>query len=223
MIKAAKQKGVNGFNVLEFCETTNNKQKNVIKAVLLGLLAEYKEVNSLADFYEATKVSKVSFTNTFLSETTIYRTDADGMLNDAIVSELPLNKVGFRLNAKHTLVTCSTNNLKAALFNHATVVLHHCSIFARIEKTHSGLLSFIADVEQAEAAAKAEAEAKKEAAAKTEEAKAAEAAEAAAAKEAEDKKLEAIAEHNKKVKEAAKAKKEAAKAKKEAETKQEAA
>lgn len=118
---------------VELANVPNNNETKMLIQVLKVLLAEYKAVNDNKSTFEAANVKVNLQIRQLLSNNfVIWKTNNDGKLSKAIVSEIPLNKTALYLKDTHTLLQAKKENLKAALYNHAKAVLMQCSYFSLV-------------------------------------------------------------------------------------------
>lgn len=70
--------------------------------------------------------------NQFLSGNTIYRTNSEGKVSNALVSEVPFSQTALKVKDYHTITLCKKENLKAAIYQHAKAILSQCKYLRMI-------------------------------------------------------------------------------------------
>ncbi len=128
---------------LEVCNTEKSDGLTVVKSLLKYCVAEYFVCSEFETEFADTNIKQRKIFNQFLATNTIYRTNAEGVVVDALVSEVPLNQTALKVTNKHTITNCKKENLKSAIHQHAKAILAQCKhvsmITKRVEKLETDL------------------------------------------------------------------------------------
>lgn len=136
----------NTVKYIEIGSLKDTKELSIIKELLKYCLAEYKATKELQSEIKDTNISvRKNVISPFLSTNVIFRTDSDGKISKAIISDVALNKTALNIKDTHTLSYCIPANLKAAIHNHANVVLKQCTIISDIIKHANLITSLLSD------------------------------------------------------------------------------
>ena len=98
------------INVIEVGDAKNTSGIELVKVLLKFALAEYAVSSDFANEYKDTKIKQSAILKPFLTSKVIFKTDSDGFVSKAVISEVELNKTALNLKADHTLVTCENKN-----------------------------------------------------------------------------------------------------------------
>lgn len=112
---------------IEVCPIEKTDGLAVIQSLLKYIVAEFFVCNDLEKDFADTKIKQRKLFNQFLSGTTIYRTDSQGRIANAVVSEVPLRQTGLNVKEYHAIVVCKPENRKAAIYQHAKAIKAQCA------------------------------------------------------------------------------------------------
>jgi len=125
----------------------DTKEVSLIKLFLLAIVSESKVRDEINGESDLTNIKQISYINTFLTNNfTIFRTNGDGKLSKAVVSEQPLNKTCLKLRAKYGLMKCDPNMFKDTLSAHAKVFLAQARFFTTINEKLDKYLKITEDI-----------------------------------------------------------------------------
>ena len=79
-----------------------------------------------------TNIKQRKLFNQFLSGNTIYRTNSEGKVSNALVSEVPFSQTALKVKDYHTITLCKKENLKAAIYQHSKAILSQCKYLRMI-------------------------------------------------------------------------------------------
>lgn len=111
---------------IEVCNIEKTEPLAIVQNLLKYCVAEYFVCNELEKDFADTKIKQRKLFNQFLSGNTIYRTNSEGKISNALVSEVPLSQTALKVRDYHTITTCKKGNLKAAIYQHAKAILAQC-------------------------------------------------------------------------------------------------
>lgn len=111
---------------IEVCNIEKTEPLAIVQNLLKYCVAEYFVCNELEKDFADTKIKQRKLFNQFLSGNTIYRTNSEGKISNALVSEVPLSQTALKVRDYHTITTCKKENLKAAIYQHAKAILAQC-------------------------------------------------------------------------------------------------
>lgn len=111
---------------IEVCSIEKTEPLAIVQNLLKYCVAEYFVCNELEKDFADTKIKQRKLFNQFLSGDTIYRTNSEGKISNALVSEIPLSQTALKVRDYHTITTCKKENLKAAIYQHAKAILAQC-------------------------------------------------------------------------------------------------
>lgn len=111
---------------IEVCSIEKTEPLAIVQNLLKYCIAEYFVCNELEKDFAETKIKQRKLFNQFLSGNTIYRTNSEGKISNALVSEIPLSQTALKVRDYHTITTCKKENLKAAIYQHAKAILAQC-------------------------------------------------------------------------------------------------
>ena len=122
------------INYIEVCDLKDTKELTIIENLLRYCLAEFKVSKGFENDYKDTNIKQRRILNPFLNTNVIFRTDSEGKISRALVSEVNFNKTALNVRQNHTIVKCENKNLKAAIFQHSKAILAQCSYISMIGK-----------------------------------------------------------------------------------------
>ena len=111
---------------IEVCKVEKTDGLAVVQNLLRYCIAEFFVCNELERDFAETNIKQRKIFNQFLSGNTIYRTNSEGKVSNALVSEVPLSQTALRVKDYHTIASCKKENLKAAIYQHAKAILSQC-------------------------------------------------------------------------------------------------
>lgn len=111
---------------VEVCNVEKTDALTIVQSLLKYCIAEYFVCNDLEKDFADTNIKQRKLFNQFLSGNTIYRTNSDGKVSNALVSEVPLSQTALKVKDYHTITTCKKENLKAAIYQHSKAILSQC-------------------------------------------------------------------------------------------------
>ena len=117
---------------IEVCEVEKTESLAIVQSLLKYCIAEYFVCNGFEKDFEDTNIKQKKLFNQFLSGNTIYRTNSEGKVSNALVSEVPLNQTALKVKDYHTITMCKKENLKAAIYQHAKAILSQCKYLRTI-------------------------------------------------------------------------------------------
>ena len=121
------------ITAIEVGECKNNTSIEVVKTLLRFLLAEFRVSTSFEREFKETEIKQRNILKPFLNSTVIFKTDSEGKLSKAVLSEVKLNQTALSIKPTHKLILCQGKNLKAALHQHAKAILVQCSYISAIK------------------------------------------------------------------------------------------
>jgi len=124
----------NFVNYLEICELQDTKEITIIQNLLKYCFAEYKTAKGFESTFKETNITQRQIIKPFLNTNVIFRTDSNGKISKALISEINFNKTALNVRETHTLTSCKPENLKAAMYNHSKAVLAQCTYLSAINK-----------------------------------------------------------------------------------------
>lgn len=121
------------YKYAQIADAKSTDNIKIMMSVLKVMLAEYKSNRAnLQDFEEAGETITDKYKSLLSNNCVVWKTDTEGKLSKAIVSEIPFSQTALKLKDKHTLINCKAENLKAALYTHSKVILAQCCYFSLI-------------------------------------------------------------------------------------------
>lgn len=117
---------------IEVCKVEKTDALTIVQSLLKFCIAEYFVCNDLEKDFADTNIKQRKLFNQFLSGNTIYRTNSDGKVANALVSEVPLSQTALKVKDYHTITTCKKENLKAAIYQHSKAILSQCKYLRMI-------------------------------------------------------------------------------------------
>jgi hypothetical protein len=121
-------------NYIEVCELKDTKELTIVENLLRYCLAEFKVSKGFENDYKDTNIKQRRILQPFLNTNVLFRTDSEGKISRALVSEVNFNKTALNVKINHTIVKCESKNLKAAIFQHSKAILAQCSYISMIGK-----------------------------------------------------------------------------------------
>lgn len=111
---------------IEVCKVEKTDALTIVQSLLKYCIAEYFVCNELEKDFADTNIKQRKLFNQFLSGNTIYRTNSEGKVANALVSEVPLSQTALKVKDYHAITMCKKENLKAAIYQHAKAILSQC-------------------------------------------------------------------------------------------------
>lgn len=111
---------------IEVCNVEKTDSLTIVQSLLRFCIAEFFVCNELEKDFADTNIKQRKLFNQFLSGDTIYRTNSEGKVANALVSEVPLSQTALKVKDYHTIVGCKKENLKAAIYQHSKAILSQC-------------------------------------------------------------------------------------------------
>lgn len=117
---------------IEVCKVEKTDALTIIQSLLKFCIAEYFVCNDLEKDFADTNIKQKKLFNQFLSGNTIYRTNSEGKVSNALVSEVPFSQTALKVRDYHTITMCKKENLKAAIYQHSKAILSQCKYLRMI-------------------------------------------------------------------------------------------
>jgi hypothetical protein len=111
---------------IEVCNVEKTDALAIVQSLLKYCVAEFLVCNELERDFAETNIKQRKLFNQFLSGNTIYRTNGEGKVANALTSEVPFSQTALKVKDYHTIATCKKENLKAAIYQHAKAILSQC-------------------------------------------------------------------------------------------------
>lgn len=111
---------------IEVCNVEKTDSLTIVQSLLKYCIAEYFVCNELERDFADTNIKQRKIFNQFLNGNTIYRTNAEGKVANALVSEVPFSQTALKVKDYHAITTCKKENLKAAIYQHSKAILSQC-------------------------------------------------------------------------------------------------
>ena len=111
---------------IEVCKVEKTDALTIVQSLLKYCIAEYFVCSDLDKDFADTNIKQRKIFNQFLSGNTIYRTNSEGKVANALESEVPFTQTALKVKDYHTITTCKKENLKAAIFQHSKAILSQC-------------------------------------------------------------------------------------------------
>ena len=134
---------------IEVCPIEKTDPLFIVQSVLKYIVAEFFVCKDLETDFAETNITQRKLFNQFLTGNTIYRTNSEGKIANALISEVPLNRTALRVQKTHAVVTCKPENRKAAIYQHAKAVRAQCAYISLIKDKAEAIDK---DAEKSEAA-----------------------------------------------------------------------
>ena len=133
---------------IEVCKVGKTDSLAIVQTLLKYCIAEHFVCSDFENDFADTKIQQAKIFNKFLTTNTIYRTNSEGKITNALISEVPFSQTALKIKGVHTIVTCEKNNLKAAIYNHAKAILSQCNYLRLIIDKVGAIDKDIAKVEK---------------------------------------------------------------------------
>lgn len=117
---------------IEVCKVEKTDALTIVQSLLKFCIAEYFVCNDLEKDFADTNIKQKKLFNQFLSGNTIYRTNSEGKISNALVSEVPFSQTALKVKDYHTITMCKKENLKAAIYQHSKAILSQCKYLRMI-------------------------------------------------------------------------------------------
>lgn len=117
---------------IEVCGVEKTDGLAVVQSLVRFCVAEFLVCNELQRDFSDTNIKQRRLFNQFLSGDTIYRTNSEGKVSNALISEIPFKQTGLNVKDYHTIATCKPENRKAAIYQHAKAILAQCQYLGMI-------------------------------------------------------------------------------------------
>ena len=111
---------------IEVCKVEKTDALTIVQSMLKYCIAEYFVCSDLENDFADTNIKQRKIFNQFLNTNTIYRTNAEGKITNALESEVPFSQTALKVKNTHTIANCKKDNLKAAIFQHSKAILSQC-------------------------------------------------------------------------------------------------
>lgn len=111
---------------IELCPVTKTEPLALLQGVLRLYLAEFRVSKDFERTYKETNIKQCKIFRQFLNTNVLYRSDSQGKLADALISDVPFSQTAINVKDYHTLATCTKDNMKAAIYQHAKAILAQC-------------------------------------------------------------------------------------------------
>jgi hypothetical protein len=111
---------------IEVCKVEKTDSLTIVQSLLRYCIAEFFVCNELERDFVETNIKQRKLFNQFLSGNTIYRTNSEGKVANALVSEVPFSQTALKVKDYHTITSCKKENLKAAIYQHSKAILSQC-------------------------------------------------------------------------------------------------
>ena len=124
---------------IEVCKVEKTDALTIVQSLLKYCIAEYFVCKDLEKDFADTNIKQRKLFNQFLSGNTIYRTNSEGKVSNALVSEVPFSQTALKVKDYHTITMCKKENLKAAIYQHSKAILSQCEYLRMIVKKAESL------------------------------------------------------------------------------------
>lgn len=118
---------------IEVCKVEKTESLAIVQSVLKYIVAEFLVCNDLEKDFADTNIKQRKLFNQFLSGNIIYRTNTEGKIANALVSEVPLRQTALNVKDYHAIATCKPENRKAAIYQHAKAIRAQCAYISLIK------------------------------------------------------------------------------------------
>lgn len=119
---------------IEVCKVEKTDALTIVQSLLKYCIAEHFVCKDLEKDFADTNIKQRKLFNQFLSGNTIYRTNSEGKVSNALVSEVPFSQTALKVKDYHTITMCKKENLKAAIYQHSKAILSQCEYLRMIVK-----------------------------------------------------------------------------------------
>lgn len=130
---------------VELCPATKTDPLSLIKGALHLYMAEFRVYKEFERTFKETNIKQYKIYRQFLKTNVLYRSDSRGKLADALISDVPFSQTAMNVKDYHTLATCTKDNMKAAIHQHAKAILAQCQIKTLIKKEVNAIEHATAD------------------------------------------------------------------------------
>lgn len=127
-------------NYIEVCELKDTKELTILQSLLRFCLAEFKVSKGFENEYKDTNIKQRRVIQPFLNTNVIFRTDSNGKISKALISEVNFNRTALNIRENHNICKCEPENLKAAIYQHSKAIFAQCSYISTICKTAEDIL-----------------------------------------------------------------------------------
>lgn len=127
-------------NYIEVCELKDTKELTILQTLLRFVLAEFQVSKGFETEYKDTNIKQRRIIQPFLNTNVLFRTDSNGTISRALISEINFNKTALNVRENHTICKCKPENLKAAIYQHSKAVLAQCSYISTVNHTAESIL-----------------------------------------------------------------------------------
>lgn len=117
---------------IEVCKVEKTDGLTIVQSLLKYCIAEFFVCSDLERDFAETNIKQRKIFNQFLSGNTIYRTNSEGRVANALISEVPLSQTALKVKGYHAITSCKKENLKAAIYQHAKAILAQCQYLRMI-------------------------------------------------------------------------------------------
>jgi hypothetical protein len=132
-------------NFIEVCDLKDTKDLTIVQSLLKYCLAEFKVSKGFENDFKETNIKQRRILQPFLNTKVIFRTDSDGKISRALLSEVPFTKTALNIQQGHRIVTCEPKFLRAAIFSHSQAILAQCSYLSLIDKEAQTIIDLCKD------------------------------------------------------------------------------
>lgn len=123
---------------IEVCNVKNTDSLTILQSLLKFCVSEFLVASDFEKQYVSCNIKQQKLFNKFLNTNTIHRTNSEGKVTNALVSDIPFNQTALKVKDSHTIANCKKENIKAAILLHAKAILSQCQylrlIIAQAEK-----------------------------------------------------------------------------------------
>ena len=130
---------------IEVCKVEKTDALSIIQSLLRYCIAEFKVCKGLEQDFADTKIKQKKIFSQFLGGKIIYRTNSEGKISNALVSEVPLRQTALNVKDYHTITTCKKENRKAAIYQHSKAIEAQCTFLESIVKVADAIAKEIAE------------------------------------------------------------------------------
>ena len=149
MLKKRERETTNGIevtvNYLEICQLKDTKDLTLISGLLQACLGEYNTIKDFEKSHKDTNIRQSQIVKPYLNTNRIFKTDSNGKISQALISEINFNKTALNIKQGHTLVNCEPKNLKSAFYNHSKAVFAQCCYLSTVNKSISDIIALCED------------------------------------------------------------------------------
>lgn len=117
---------------IEVCNVEKTDALTIVQSLLKFCIAEHFVCSEFEKDFADTNIKQRKLFNQFLSGNTIYRTNSEGKVSNALISEIPFSQTALKVKGTHTITTCKKENMKAAIYQHAKAIVSQCKYLRTI-------------------------------------------------------------------------------------------